>query len=155
MRTCKYTKDEFVNSVNSSLSVRSALQKLNLKMTGGNYKSFYNKVKEYDLNISHFTGSGWNTGSNFKPFGKKYKLEDILVIDFNYSSHKLRNRLLKEGYKIHICEQCNNTTWNDKQIPLELHHINGIHNDNRIENLQLLCANCHAQTTSYCRKKSK
>ena len=37
----------------------------------------------------------------------------------------------------------------DKPIPLELHHINGVHSDNRIENLQLLCPNCHALTDNY------
>ena len=51
-----------------------------------------------------------------------------------------------EEYK---CECCNNTEWNGKPIPLELHHINGDNTDNRIENLQILCPNCHAQTEHY------
>jgi predicted HNH restriction endonuclease len=48
-----------------------------------------------------------------------------------------------------MCERCKNTTWEGNPIPLELHHINGIHSDNRISNLQILCPNCHALTDNY------
>lgn len=65
------------------------------------------------------------------------------------SSYKLKLRLLKENIKEHKCEKCNNIIWLDYKIPLELHHINGDTHDNRIENLQLLCPNCHALTENY------
>lgn len=71
------------------------------------------------------------------------------------TSHKLRLKLLEDGIKEHKCELCGNTEWNEEQIPLELHHINGVHKDNRLENLQLLCPNCHAQTDSHAGKKNK
>lgn len=80
-------------------------------------------------------------------------LEEIFSSNTEYNSSKLRNRLIKEGYKEPKCERCLNTHWYGQTIPLQLHHINGDHKDNRLENLQMLCPNCHAQTDSYCKGK--
>lgn len=52
----------------------------------------------------------------------------------------------------HKCEECKNTEWNEKPIPLNAHHINGNTCDNRPENVKILCPNCHAQTPNYCSK---
>ena len=70
---------------------------------------------------------------------------------------KLRERLLKEGLKEHKCEnpKCGLSEWHNLPIPLQLHHINGDRTDNRLENLQLLCPNCHALTDNYCGRKLK
>lgn len=59
-------------------------------------------------------------------------------------SHKLKEKLIRENIKEYKCEICKNTEWQGVPIPLELHHINGDHYDNRLENLQILCPNCHA-----------
>lgn len=76
-------------------------------------------------------------------------LSKILVENSNYQSYKLGKRLLREKLKEYKCELCGNIEWLGKPIPLELHHINGINTDNRLENLQLLCPNCHALTDNY------
>lgn len=64
------------------------------------------------------------------------------------SSHKLRNKLLKDGIKKYQCEICGLTEWQNKPIPLELHHIDGNHYNNNLDNLQILCPNCHALETN-------
>ena len=110
-------------------------------------------IQEFNLNISHFTGQGWNTGLKFKPFEAK-PIENILVINSNYQSYKLKRRLIQEGFKENICERCKLSEWQGLPIPLELHHKNGNNRDNRLENIVLLYPNCHALTESY-RGKNK
>ena len=67
----------------------------------------------------------------------------------------LAKKLLKEGIKKHMCECCLNTTWNGLPIPLEVHHKDGDNTNNKLENLQLLCPNCHALTDTYRGKNTK
>jgi hypothetical protein len=149
----KRTKADYENAARASQSIAGMCRYFGLKPCGGNYKIMHKAIKEYDLDISHFTGQGWNTDLHFKPAEAK-ALEDILVSDSNYQSYKLKRRLIQEGLKDNICEKCRLTEWQGVSIPLELHHINGNNRDNRLENLTLLCPNCHALTESY-RGKNK
>ena len=64
-------------------------------------------------------------------------------------SNKLRKKLLREGLKEPKCEHCGNSVWMGQPIPLELHHKNGDNTDNRLENLELRCPNCHYFTETY------
>lgn len=90
-----------------------------------------------------------------KPNPKYVPLEEYLLHSNSIQSDKVRIKLLKEGYKSHQCERCKKTEWFGMPIPLELHHIDGNHYNNKISNYQLLCPNCHAQTESYRGRKNK
>ena len=76
-------------------------------------------------------------------------LDDLLVNPSDKQSNKLRRRLLHDGVKAPVCEQCSLETWNGRPIPLELEHTDGDKRNNTIENLRILCPNCHAQTDTY------
>ncbi len=151
----KYDKEQLLTIVKESLSIAQVCRKLNIRPSGGNYKSLQYNFKKWEIDITHFTGKAWNVGKRFKKFGKEYKLENILIKDSPYrSSTKLKLKLFNTGLKERMCENCRNIQWMNKLIPLEIDHINGDNTDNRIENLRILCPNCHAQTPTY-RSKNK
>lgn len=78
-------------------------------------------------------------GSNcYKP--ASYYLDNQIPIN----SYKLKIKLFRDGLKEKKCEICGISTWFGKDIPLEIHHINGNHFDNTFSNLQILCPNCHS-----------
>lgn len=144
----KWIDEQFIEAVAHNNSIAGVIKALGLIPAGGNYATVNNKIKELNLDISHFTGKGWNIGLKFKPKEAK-PLSEILVENSNYQSFKLAQRLIKERVKERKCERCKRAEWEGVPIPLELHHINGTRTDNRIGNLQLLCPNCHALTDNY------
>ena len=80
---------------------------------------------------------------------KQRLLSEILTDGVYHNATKLKMRLFNEGVKEYKCEQCCISEWNGEHITLEIHHINGNHKDNRLENLQILCPNCHSQTINF------
>jgi len=143
-------KELLENIIKDSLCKAEVLVALGLKPCGGNYKTFDKYILKYEIDTSHFTGSIWNTGKRFREFGKKFDIQDILVENSTYTNtNRLRIRLINEGLKEEKCSNCNLSEWLSQKIPLELDHINGVNNDHRIENLRLLCPNCHALTSTY------
>jgi hypothetical protein len=144
----KKTKDDFEKAAKASFSIAEMCRKLGARPSGGNYKIVHNAIDEYQLDVSHFRGQGWNVGLKFKPKTSR-DLSEILVKGSTFQSFKLKKRLFDSGLKEKRCESCGLSEWQGKPIPLELHHANGDTNDNRIENLQILCPNCHALTENY------
>ncbi|MFP5389898.1 MAG: HNH endonuclease [Thermoleophilia bacterium] len=77
-------------------------------------------------------------------------IEQLLVDDRAQTNRShLKQRLLAEGLKENLCEQCGIAEWRGRALSLALHHLNGNAKDNRLENLELLCPNCHAQTENF------
>lgn len=138
-----WTDEQLVEAVATSKSIRSVLVKLGLIPAGGNYDQINRRIIELGLGMPHFTGQGWNIGGGATRQPKS--LELLMVEDSDAQSHKLKLRLFDEGMKFPKCELCG---WSERsvdgRIPIELDHINGNHRDNRLENLRILCPNCHS-----------
>lgn len=137
-----------VSAVAQSRSVAQVLDLLGLRPAGGNYKTVQLRITQLGLDSSHFTRQAWNRGMKFGARPVR-QLSEVLIVGSTYQSFKLRQRLVFEGLKEAQCEECLATTWNGRPVPLELEHVNGRNDDNRLENLKLLCPNCHAQTPTY------
>ena len=148
----RYSEEELRAAVESSGSFRQVLQKLNIVPAGGNYSSTKKRIKSLNIDTSHFHGKLWNKG---KTIGPKRAIEVYLNNDYKIDSNKLRKRLINEGLKEHKCECCGITEWNGRPAPLELDHIDGDHYNNNLDNLRILCPNCHAQTDTYRGKNIK
>jgi hypothetical protein len=148
----KYTKESLEPIVKECGSVRQVLKKLGLAEAGGNYENIKTRIKLFEIDTSHFHGMLWSKG---KTWSKQKDISSKLVEHSTYSSglprstFLLKKQLLKLGYKEHVCEKCGGLEWLGEKIPLELHHVNGNKFDNRVENIQLLCPNCHSFTDNY------
>lgn len=154
MSARKFTDEQAIEAINNknNLSVKAVLRQLSSSCgSGSNYDLIYKIVGKYNLDTSHWLGKRicWGQRSyNWK------SVKDYLTNDkgSKINTHKLKTKLFQEGIKKKCCEKCGIDAWNNLPAPLELHHINGNKRDNRLENLNILCPNCHAQTSNHAGK---
>lgn len=146
----KFTDEQYIEAVKESVTWADVHRKLGLSFSGSTYSKLKRLAITLDISTEHMLGQSWSKGKS-RPCSHRKQLEEILVENSSYeNTHGLKLRLIKEGLKTAECEMCSLSLWNNKPIPLELDHINGIRNDNRFDNLRILCPNCHAQTDTYC-----
>ncbi len=155
-RIWKITDENFQNLLDSSISYSDILRKLNFDAkTGGAYKTLKSRINGGDFNTELFD---INRKNHYKTNLRKdkSKIDNILTLNSNYSRTALKKRLISENIMDYKCSLCSIIdVWNGNPISLQLDHINGINNDNRLENLRFLCPNCHSQTDNYAGKKLK
>lgn len=156
-RRQELSQEEITNSVINSISRMQALNTLLLRPdTNANVNWIDNRIKLWSLDISHWKGQGHLKGRT-NPWVKSIPLENILIKNSTYHhTCTLKKRLVDAQLLQYRCYRngCSITEWYGQKLSLHLEHINGDSSDNRIENLILLCPNCHSQTPTYCRAKS-
>lgn len=131
-------------------SRQSVLLNLELNFSSSNIRWIDKKINELEINISHWTGQGHLKGKTHN-WSSIIPLSEVLCENSTYSNMKnLKKRLVKSELLEYKCNRCSISTWNNEQLALHLDHFNGIRTDNRLENLRLLCPNCHSQTDTYC-----
>ena len=152
MRSRRYSLRQFEDAIASSISWAEVGRKLGLAKSGSLHKSLQKYAKESNCNTDHFLGQAHyrGTNGNGNGFPRKWSYDEILVENspFTNSSH-LKRRMIKDALLKDECLECHiGSEWNGKLLVLHLDHVNGIHNDNRFENLRVLCPNCHSQTAT-------
>ena len=123
-------------------SIGALMHLLGVRVSGGSYRIFRRRLREMNVNTDHWNG--------LKSRNRSYTLSDLLVVGGPHTAG-LKRRLIDAGVMVNRCVTCGLSEWMKQSLVLHLDHINGIPSDNRIENLRLLCPNCHSQTATYCR----
>lgn len=152
-----WSKETLESAINKADSYSETLRVLEIPLSGRNLDTLKSKIKQYSLDVSHFTfKSGYSTGTE----NKKYvPASTYLHKDSYITPYKLKEKLFSEGIKERKCETpgctCTSGTWLGKPIVYQLHHKDGDNTNNELSNLQILCPNCHSQTDNYCGKSNK
>lgn len=152
-------KEKIIKIIESSKNRLEVLVKLGWNTQTNGYRRLDKFIKNNSINTFHFESIAERmkrirSKQIIKP---KYDLAEILVVDSNYiNTTTLKNRLYKEGFKEKKCELCGQTEmWRGRKLSLILDHINGVYDDNRIENLRIVCPNCNATLDTHCGKNKK
>jgi hypothetical protein len=148
----RYTEEEARAAVAAAHSLSDALARLGLRPAGGNHATLKKYIELWSISTDHF--DPWR--DVHPPFRKARPLAEVLVEDSTYSRVTLKRRLFAEGIKQPRCELCGQgDTWRGARMALVLDHVNGVWNDNRLENLRILCPNCNATLDTHCGRKNK
>ena len=135
----------------SSDTVADALRSLGLSLSNGNYLSVRKFIRRTGVSVSHMKGQAHGYGGR-----PKIPLDDILVENSTYDRTHLKRRLIEGGVLEEECKICGQgVEWNGLRLKMVLDHINGVPDDNRIDNLRLLCPNCNSQQDTFSRGSKK
>lgn len=142
-----YNENDIKDAVKLSHSYMDVFRKLNKSISGDSYKCLKRYIKNKDINTSHF-----NSWKNNRIKKKNKSIDEWLRIGTTITSSKLKEKLYNNGIKPRVCELCGQDEWwCGKKMSLILDHINGINNDNRLENLRIVCPNCEGTLETHCR----
>jgi Zn finger protein HypA/HybF involved in hydrogenase expression len=146
--TRKWSDQDLIDAFSNAESISQVIKKLNLALSGGTYENIKKHLDRLNLKFAEDAKSRQIGGIKKHQYNKRYTDKDIFVENSLVSQQTVRTRFLETRVKI-CCDKCELTDWNGESISFQLDHKNGIRTDNRLENLRLLCPNCHSQTPTF------
>lgn len=148
-----YSEEEVRDAVEGASSLAGALRHLGLRAAGWNYKTLNRHIAHYGVSTEHFDPN-WTRRTNLTQ--PRRPLAEVLVEHSTYSRGHLKRRLYEAGLKSRSCEMCGQgEMWHGQPIALILDHINGVGDDNRLENLRVVCPNCAATLDTHCGRRGR
>lgn len=142
------TDEQFVELIKNSTNISEVLFKLGYSVKGNSwgFSLIRKRMSELGISTKDFKGKSALITTNAD---REIDPNKLLSKNCKHQRTVLRRYIIKENLIPYKCAICGVTEWNGKTLSLELDHINGVNNDNRLENLRFLCPNCHSQTTTY------
>jgi hypothetical protein len=149
----RYSEQDLREAVAGSFSWAEALRRLGYCPTGGNWKTLKKRVAELGISTGHFDPY---RASRESARGRRMHLDELLIEGSTYNRSRLKERLYEAGLKQRQCELCGQgEDWKGRRIALIIDHVNGVHDDNRLENLRIICPNCAAGLETHCGRKNR
>lgn len=146
MKLKDYTLEELQIILNSSKNIREFINNVNQSSSGNAYKRIEKYLNDNNLDYTHFNNDRWSS--------KEKSIEEVFVKGKYFSQKSLKSKVIKYNLLDYKCTCGNEGIWESSKLVLQLDHINGVSNDNRIENLRFLCPNCHSQTNTFSGKNN-
>jgi hypothetical protein len=149
----RFREQHLRDAIATSMSWAETLRRLQYQSAGGNWKTLKKYAEIWRISTAHFDpGAARRRGLR----RISTPLSEILVENSSYSRNHLKDRLFSAGLKARRCELCGQGgIWRGRRMALILDHVNGVPNDNRIENLRILCPNCAATLDTHCGSKNR
>jgi 5-methylcytosine-specific restriction endonuclease McrA len=154
----------FREIVKNATTYKDIFTALGYKESGNIYRVLKQGFQRHNVDFSHLLGQGWSKGKtrvtdsrvDKNNLMKEWPFENVFCVNSTYrgKNQYLLKRLVREGVKEYKCKICGRDEWNNRSLTLHLDHINGDNTDNRVENLRILCPNCHSQTDTYSKNKA-
>lgn len=153
MRSPKFTEEEARAAIAASLCWSDALRRLGLRAAGGNHRTIQRWAMEWGIPTEHFDPNAVRR----RTLGQApTPLEEMLVEHSPYARQTVKKRLLSSGVKRPVCELCGQgELWRGRRMAMILDHINGVADDHRLENLQIVCPNCAATLDTHCGRQNR
>ena len=144
--------EDFKNILNASKTMSQFLAAFGLDHKGGNARTANRRINHENLNKDHFTSQY----ENARLARRVLSTEKYLTKNSSINRGALKRRLISENKLKEVCAICSLASlWNGQKLVLVIDHINGTPDDNRLENLRLICPNCNSQTDTFAGRNKK